>query len=154
VAALSSGGFSNRWARPKWQVDAVETYKKTATLPKNPFNATGRGFPDIAAQAVNFIIVQFSFPLPGVSGTSCASPTAAGIFGLLNDERYSAGKSPMGFLNPFIYQNADAFNDITKGANGGCNLNPGFPAAKGWDAATGNGTPNYAALKTAVGKLA
>ena len=80
---LGSGGFSNRWARPTWQKDAVETYKKTTKLPSNPFNATGRGFPDISA-AIDFVVVMLGIPF-GVSGTSCASPTATGIFGLLND---------------------------------------------------------------------
>jgi tripeptidyl-peptidase-1 len=153
VAGLSSGGFSNRWKRPKWQTNATATYLKTAAkLPDSThFNNTGRGFPDIAAQAVNFIIVQFGIPLPGVSGTSCASPTAAGIFGLLNDDRAAAGKSSLGFLNPFIYQNMDAFSDITSGVNNGCGFSTsGFPAAKGWDAATGVGTPRYDKLKTAV----
>ena len=107
---------------------------RTAKLPTNPFNATGRGFPDIAAQAIDFIVVMLGIPLPGVSGTSCASPTVSGIFGLLNDIRYAANKPPLGFLNPFIYQNSDAFNDIISGSNSGCNFNAGFPAAKGWDA--------------------
>ena len=157
VAGLSSGGFSNKWGRPAWQKDATAAYLNGGTkLPdKSHYNSTGRGFPDIAAQAVNFVIVSVGgIPLPGVSGTSCASPTAAGIFGLLNDIRGSAGKAPLGFLNPFIYQNAAAFNDITKGSNNGCGFSsPGFPAAKGWDAATGLGSPNFPALKAAVEKL-
>ena len=100
VAGLSSGGFSNRWDRPSWQKDAVSDYLTGGTkLPDGShFNSTGRGFPDIAAQAVKFVVVQFGIPLPGVSGTSCASPTAAGIFGLLNDQRAQAGKAPLDFL--------------------------------------------------------
>ena len=53
--------------------------------------------------------------------------------------------SPLGFLNPFIYQNYDALNDITSGQNVGCG-GEGFPAVKGWDAVTGYGTPDYAKL--------
>ena len=117
TAGLSSGGFSNRWDRPSYQKNAVNDYLSGSTkLPdKKHFNSTGRGFPDISAQAVNFVVVQFGIPLPGVSGTSCASPTAAGIFGLLNDQRAQANKPPLGFLNPFIYQNEKAFNDVTSG---------------------------------------
>lgn len=101
---------------------------------------------------MSFIVVQMGIPLPGVSGTSCASPTAAGVFGLLNDVRKQAGKKPLGFLNPFIYQNAAAFNDITRGGNTGCPSTAlqGFPAVAGWDAVTGMGTPNYQALKSAA----
>jgi hypothetical protein len=44
--------------------------------------------PDISAQATNFCVTPFGC---GVAGTSCASPTAAGIFALLNDLRLAAG---------------------------------------------------------------
>ena len=117
------------------------------------YNATGRGFPDISAQAMSFVIVTNKVPLPGVSGTSCASPTAAGVFGLLNDARLAAGKTTLGFLNPFIYASASAFNDCTSGSNLGCLGVGGFPAVAGWDAVTGVGTPNFEKLKEAALKL-
>ena len=88
--------------------------------------------------------------MPGVSGTSCASPTASGIFGLINDARAQAGKSALGFLNPFIYANAAAFNDVTSGASNGCGFSAGWPASSGWDAATGFGSPNYEKLSQAA----
>jgi len=70
---------------------------------------------------------------------------------LLNDRLIAAGKSPLGFLNPFLYSTgASALNDITTGDNPGCNTN-GFPADTGWDPVTGLGTPNFPALFTAVG---
>ena len=47
------------------------------------------------------------------------------------------------------YKNAQALNDVTLGDNRGEGKN-GFPAAAGWDAATGLGTPNYAALAKAA----
>jgi len=151
---LSSGGFSNRWSMPAWQEGAVSHYLSSASgLPdaKVGYNTSSRAYPDIAAQATNFCVTPFGC---GIAGTSCASPTAAGVFALLNDVRLSAGKPPLGFLNPFVYQNVDAFNDITKGeSSGGCNLGPGWPTAKGWDAVTGVGTPNFEKLKAAVLKL-
>ena len=157
AVGLSSGGFSNRWARPSWQKEAVAEYKKTAAkqLPDaGKYNATGRGFPDISAQAVNFIVVDDLVPLPGVAGTSCASPTASGVITLLNELRLANNKPALGFLNPFIYQNMDAWNDIVAGSNGGCGINDqGFPAVKGWDAVTGAGTPNYPKLAKAVQSL-
>jgi len=52
---------------------------------------------------------------------------------LLNDRLIGAGKSVLGFLNPFLYSTgASALNDITTGSNPGCNTN-GFPVAAGWD---------------------
>merc|ERR1712039_956740 len=133
---LSSGGFSNYWPMPEYQKDAVAKYLKQQGLPPNSrgYNTSGRAYPDISAQATNFIVVA-GLPIPGVAGTSCASPTAAGIFSLLNDLRLQNGKPTLGFLNPFIYENMAAFNDITKGSNSGGACGKGWPAKVGWDAA-------------------
>jgi len=151
---LSSGGFSNYWPMPDWQKDAVAAYLKQEGLPGKSahYNTSGRAYPDVSAQATNFYVIA-GLPEPGVSGTSCASPTAAGLFSLLNDVRVQAGKPWLGFLNPFIYQNAAAFHDITTGSSDGCDFNDGWPAKKGWDAVTGVGTPNYAALAKIVDAL-
>merc|ERR1711881_195115 len=148
AVGLSSGGFSNYWEMPDWQKDAVAQYLTQSGLPEQSqrqYNTSGRAYPDIAAQAMNFIVVDHGIPLPGVAGTSCASPAASGIFALLNDVRMQAGQSSLGFLNPFIYENAAAFNDITQGSNDGCN-GDGWPAKAGWDAVTGVGTPDYQKL--------
>merc|ERR1712039_1132109 len=112
--------------------DAVAQYLTKSGLPSKEkgYNVSGRAYPDISAQATLFMVVNPA-PLPGVSGTSCASPTAAGVFSLLNDLRLQQGKSTLGFLNPFIYENAAAFNDITGGGGSG------WPPKKGWDAVTG-----------------
>ena len=42
------------------------------------------------------------------------------------------------------------FNDVSLGANDGGRKGQGFPATKGWDAATGWGTPNYAEMVKAL----
>ena len=61
-----------------------------------------------------------------ISGTSASTPTFAAIVALLNDVRITAGKGPLGFLNPLIYSlNGDGFNDITSGNAPGCGT-PGF----------------------------
>ena len=156
AVGLSSGGFSNRYGTPSWQSDAIKTYLGGPNVPnRSLFNASGRGFPDIAAQAVDFTVVSDLIPMPGVAGTSCASPTAAGVIGLLNDLRLQAGKPTLGFLNPWLYQTAAALNDITSGASGGgCGeMSPGYPAVVGWDPVTGLGTPDYAKLAKAVEAL-
>lgn len=144
AAGLSSGGFSNRWPQPSWQTIAVNGFLMTSTkLPAaNLFNVSGRAFPDIAAQATNFAVVNNGVTYPGVAGTSCSSPTAGGIIGLLNDARFAAGKTPLGFLNPLLYEVGSAFTDITAGTNPGCGT-VGFTAQAGWDPVTGFGTPNF-----------
>jgi kumamolisin len=51
-----------------------------------------------------------------------------------------------GYLNPLLYAAGPAatFHDITVGGNGG------YQAGAGWDACTGLGTPDGAALLTAL----
>lgn len=142
------------WPQPAYQKKAVSAYlSSSAKLPPKSrgFNTSGRAYPDISAQATNFCVTPFGC---GVAGTSCATPTAAGVFGLLNDLRLQMGKPSLGFLNPLIYENAAAFNDITTGSDSGCGLfGNGWPATKGWDAVTGVGTPNYAKLAAVVAAL-
>jgi tripeptidyl-peptidase-1 len=159
----SGGGFSDTFGIPDFQKEAVAAYKASpdANLPsQNLWNNTGRGYPDIAAlgglKAPYCVYTQGGFQ--GVSGTSASCPVAAGVFALLNGLRAAQNKSPMGFLNPFIYQNPGAFNDVTSGVNTGCDnknkyqgaICQGFKAIKGWDAATGWGTPDYDALSKLV----
>merc|ERR1719482_1670735 len=85
-----------------------------------------------------------------VAGTSASCPVVAGIFALLNGLRASKGQRPLGFLNPFIYQNPHAFQDVTSGKNTGGLQQYGFKAINGWDAATGMGTPDFEALSKVV----
>ncbi|KAL6306869.1 family S53 protease [Sparassis latifolia] len=152
AASFSSGGFSNYFAIPSFQQGVVDSYiSGLGSTYSGLYNASGRGFPDVSAQGVNFeIIVDGSEE--GVDGTSCSSPTFTSIIALLNDQLIAAGKSPLGFLNPFLYSSTgtSALNDITSGTNPGCSTN-GFSAGTGWDPVTGLGTPDFAKLLTAVG---
>eukprot|EP01038_Epipyxis_sp_PR26KG_P009117 gene9117-12298_t len=151
AAGLSSGGFSNRWAQPSWQANAVSTYFKTASkLPSSAlYNSSGRGFPDVSAQGTGYVVLNNGVIYGSVAGTSCSSPVFGGIIALVNDARIKSGKSPLGFLNPFIYSNADLFTDVTSGNNPGCGTT-GFYASAGWDPVTGFGTPNYNKLVAAA----
>merc|ERR1719174_102954 len=144
------GGFSDTFPIPDYQKDAVAAYKssKDANMPPQAYwNNTGRGYPDLAAlggtKTPYCVATGGSFT--GVAGTSAACPVAAGVFAKLNGLRLAAGKSALGFLNPFIYKNPSGFQDVTHGINK-ASRNYGFTAVKGWDAATGWGTPDYEAL--------
>lgn len=147
------GGFSNVFSTPDYQKQVVQNYLNTAgRIPsKSYFNPSGRAYPDVSAFAVNFEIVVMGIPLP-VAGTSCAAPTTAGIISLLNDVRLKNGKKTLGFLNPLLYQTLQGagFFDITQGSNHGKLTCKGFPATKGWDAASGWGSPNFGVLKNLV----
>jgi len=154
TASFSSGGFSDRWARPSWQDAAIKGYfaSSPSGLPgKSHYNQTGAGIPDVAAQGENFQVFDGGFAQP-VAGTSCSSPTFTGIVSLLNEARLVAGKSTLGYLNQVIYKQwgpQGLFNDVTKGDNPGCGTR-GFPATKGWDPVTGFGSPDYAKLVKAA----
>jgi len=150
------GGFSNTFGIPDYQADVVAAYKEASkaagNLPDQKlWNNTGRGYPDIAALGgqVNPYCIVSGGRFAGVAGTSAACPVAAATFALVNDALLTAGKPPLGFLNPFIYQNGAAFNDVTSGSNPGAGK-IGFSALKGWDPATGFGTPNVQKMKAAA----
>jgi len=159
------GGFSDEFAAPDYQKDIVSAYLQKLDAagespPADAFNAAGRGYPDIAALAgtQNPYCVAADSGFVGVGGTSASCPTTAGLFARINSERSAQGKPAMGFLNPFIYQNPDVFNDVTQGSVTGATGVKGFAALTGWDAATGMGTPNYqkmlaAALKASEGAV-
>ncbi|KAJ7892529.1 peptidase S8/S53 domain-containing protein [Mycena olivaceomarginata] len=155
-SSFSSGGFSNYFPIPDYQAKDVAAYLaflySLGTIPESGrFNRSGRGFPDVSAQGENFGIVFDNQP-GTVAGTSCSTPTFSSVIALLNDELVAAGKSTLGFLNPFLYSAAGraALNDVSFGDNPGC-ATDGFFGHAGWDAVTGLGTPNYPALRTAVG---
>jgi len=144
------GGFSDTFGIPDYQKQAVAGYLASSDAnfpPQNLWNRTGRGYPDVAALGgqKNPYCVATGGRFGGVAGTSASCPVVAGVFARLNGLRLAAGKPPMGFLNPFIYQNPSGFQDVTSGTNG-ATRKYGFTAVKGWDAATGMGTPDYAAL--------
>ncbi|CRG89954.1 Aorsin [Talaromyces islandicus] len=140
----SGGGFSNYFAQPSYQADAVNGYLKNNTkLPKaGSFNRTGRAFPDVSANGLNITVVT-NGEWESQAGTSASAPIFASIITRLNGERILAGKKPVGFLNPTLYSHPEMFNDIVEGENWGCNAETAFTAQAGWDPVTGLGTPKY-----------
>ncbi|KAJ7838171.1 family S53 protease [Mycena olivaceomarginata] len=149
-APYSSGGFSNYFPQQSWQADAVNAYiTSIGTQYDGLYNKSGRAYPDISAAGNSCFIVEQGFTTE-VSGTSCSSPIFASVIGLLNDELLNAGKPVLGYLNPWLYANPGAFNEVTTGNNPGC-FTEGFSASTGWDPVTGLGTPNYVAMRTAAG---
>ncbi|KAH8982165.1 subtilisin-like protein [Lactarius hatsudake] len=143
AASFSGGGFSDHFPRPEYQQVAVPTYwERLGSKYAGMYNPAGRGIPDIAAQARRIYIVRNNKGYV-TSGTSCAAPVVAGIISLLNDHLLSVGRSPLGFLNPWLYGvGLPGINDIISGSNPGCGTD-GFSAAVGWDPVTGLGTPDF-----------
>ena len=146
----SGGGFSFDYAVPSYQVSAANAFLQGSTKlpPSLSYNASGRGTPDVSALGDNFYIITGG-TWEQVSGTSCSTPTFAGMITLLNNVRLEANKT-LGFINPLIYQNPQVFNDITKGNNDVNNDGYGWYARPGWDPVTGLGTPNWGKMADLV----
>jgi tripeptidyl-peptidase-1 len=157
---FSSGGFSEVWSRPAYQDAAVKAYlAKLGDQWNGLYNPSGRGFPDVAAQAAGFRVVDKGTQT-SVGGTSASAPVFASIVGMLNNKRIAGGKPTLGFLNPWIYsQGYKGLNDIVKGGSTGCTgrsiysglKTPFVPyaswnATDGWDPVTGYGTPDFELL--------
>jgi kumamolisin len=133
----TGGGVSNVFALPTWQANAG--------VPAPSGSSGGRGVPDVAGDASPEtgyqILVDGEQAVVG--GTSAVAPLWAGLIALLNQQ---LGKN-VGYLNPQLYSLGESvFFDVTSGSNGDFNAGPG------WDACTGLGSPNGAALLSALQK--
>jgi kumamolisin len=124
----------------------VPSYQTGVTMPDNvDTGSPGRGVPDVAGDADPQ--TGYSIYVDGnqesVGGTSAVAPLWAGLIALINE---SLGQ-PVGFVQPRLYQASAAtgFHDITQGNNGA------YTAGPGWDPCTGLGSPDGAALLTALG---
>ncbi|KAK2759585.1 vesicle formation at the endoplasmic reticulum [Emmonsiellopsis sp. PD_33] len=164
AVSFSGGGFSDRYARPSYQDDAVTLYlEQLGDRWEGLYNPKGRGFPDIAAQSGDFHVVDHG-EVTKASGTSASAPVWAAIIANLNSIRLDAGKPVLGFLNPFLYSLQGAgLKDIVDGGSEGCTgINrvtklptPIVPyaswnATPGWDPVTGLGTPDFEVLRKLV----
>jgi len=152
----SGGGFSYDYDMPSYQSSAVNSYlAKSPLIGSLKYAKNGRASPDVSLLGEQFTVVEGSDQTILVGGTSASTPSWGAIISLLNEECLSAsgGSKTLGFVNPLFYQNADAFNDVTKGSNAvGENAASGWSCTAGWDAATGLGTPKFATLQTVVRK--
>lgn len=100
AVSFSSGGFSNYWPIPWWQQDAVDLYqRKIGDKNAGYYNAFGRGFPDVAAQAYGYVIVDKGHTQL-VMGTSASAPVFNAIIALLNSQLIESGRPTLGLLNP------------------------------------------------------
>jgi kumamolisin len=125
----------------------VPSYQANAGVPTSTSGGkTGRGVPDVAGNAdpVTGYLVVVDGQREPIGGTSAVAPLWAGLIARLAQ---ATGKR-FGLLQPMLYAGvapgvaAPGFNDIVKGDNGA------YKAGPGWDACTGLGSPNGAALLT------
>jgi kumamolisin len=142
--SATGGGVSDVFALPSWQTNAN-------VPPSANDQHSGRGVPDIAGDAdpnTGYRVYADGSNIV-VGGTSAVAPLWAALIALINQQR----KQSLGYLNPVLYQHASlfmenaAFHDVTDGDNGA------YQAAPGWDACTGFGSPNGAALLKTLQQL-
>jgi kumamolisin len=131
----TGGGISPTFPVPAYQTGFVAKLTAGGTQ-----SLTGRGVPDIAANAdpnTGYAIVVDGQSTV-VGGTSAVAPLWAGLIARLNA---LAGKN-QGLINPQL--SGEVTNDVTEGNNGT------FAAAPGWDACTGWGSPVGVALQSVL----
>ena len=135
----SGGGISQLFDVPSYQ----QSVKLPPTIDPDAKKKKGRGVPDIAMSAVNYFVRVDS--AEGASGgTSAVAPLMAALVARLNQ----AKRKNVGFLNPFLYENASkgVVHDVQHGTNAIKRTIAGYEATKGWDPCTGLGTPDGAAI--------
>ena len=147
------GGVSQLWSLP--------AYQNTVHVPAtSPCGATGgcRQVPDVAASADPYhgysvyCSIRSACGTGGwmvFGGTSGAAPLWAAATSLLNEKCGPSHR--VGFANPALYSAAGALHDVTSGNNDALGVNGGtYAASAGYDLATGLGTPDVAALASAL----
>jgi kumamolisin len=130
----TGGGVSTLFALPTWQTNSK--------VPAPTASSGGRGVPDVAGDAdpATGYTVRVDGETSTIGGTSAVAPLWAGLIALAN----AASGQDAGFVNPTLYGDPKAFRDVTSGNNGAFNAGPG------WDACTGLGSPNGAAVIAAL----
>jgi len=131
------GGVSKVFTVPQWQ-EGLRATKTTGVATA----LSMRGVPDVSGDADPE--TGYNVRVDGTDtvfgGTSAVAPLWAGLIARINQANAAAGGGPVGFINPALYGKPSVLNDVTKGNNGD------FEATAGWDAASGLGSPNGAAI--------
>ena len=138
--SATGGGISAHFPVPDYQKNL-----RLPTAAKAKVTRPGRGLPDVAGNAdpASGYEVRVDGQDLVIGGTSAVAPLWAGLVALFNQKL----AKPAGFLHPLLYGSlADKglLHDIVSGTNGA------YAARTGWDACTGWGSPNGAALLGAL----
>jgi kumamolisin len=140
----TGGGASGYFARPSWQrAPGLVAQANLYGVPNR------RLLPDVSADADPASGMTIAFPGSGGSpswgrggGTSQAAPIWAAIAALIDQYLVQNHHQKIGWMNPALYSLAQTpqpyppFHDVSVGSN------LAFAAGKGYDMATGLGTPD------------
>ena len=175
---VGGGGVSRMWWMPSWQAGAVRGHASGARCGA-PQGTGCREVPDVSALAAigtrgtrGYVIYGTAGAFKGkgwltVGGTSLATPLWAALTALADQQ--AAGRR-LGLLSPSLYRIARAdpraFSDVVTGDNdylarygrhahrtcrsGARRRQPCYPAGRGYDMATGLGSPQAGYLVSAL----
>ncbi|HEX2817969.1 MAG TPA: S53 family peptidase [Phenylobacterium sp.] len=131
------GGVSVAFEAPSWQNGLKVKPKGGLASP-----LAKRGVPDVAADAdpESGYEIRVDGQTAVIGGTSAVAPLWAGLVAIVN----AASGKRAGLINPLLYAAPAALRDVTMGDNGM------YEADEGWDACTGLGSPNGAAVAAAL----
>ncbi|KAH8046939.1 serine-type peptidase [Aureococcus anophagefferens] len=117
------------------QSDTYFANLNAAEKPYEGFAEQGRGYPDLSLRAGYEVVIGGLLYI--VCGTSCSSPSVAGMVGRINADRLAEGKPPVGF-NPTLYRAPAVAADPGCGPSDGRWLN----ATGAWRVVRGPATPS------------
>ncbi len=142
----TGGGISDVFPVPAWQSHL------SLPVSANAGGSPGRGVPDVAGDAdpASGYRVRVDGQTLVFGGTSAVAPLWAGLIALVNQKR---GKA-VGYVNPWLYAhyNSGILREVVQGNNKVGAAQVGYACGPGWNACTGLGTPDGAALLAAVVK--
>ncbi|WP_304723156.1 protease pro-enzyme activation domain-containing protein [Conexibacter sp. CPCC 206217] len=152
VASLNGaggGGQSENWPMPAYQSGPGVIGPFTNGTACDFVYVNCRQVPDLSAlgDPDTGYVIAYNGGVMTVGGTSAATPLWASMTALTTQSpQCQARGGRVGLLNPALYQlagsTASPFNDVTVGDNDYLGTNNGlFPAAPGYDMASGLGTP-------------
>lgn len=158
------GGISRLWTQPAWMPASADTLS-SRTQCSAPSGQVCRTVPDVTAFADEYtgITVYIDGTWTTIGGTSSSSPFWAAMLAEINAsstcQSSASTQRGVGFASPLLYQvasnpvdYASGFNDVTLGNNDIFNTTGGnFRALRGYDLASGLGSPELTAAPHVVG---
>jgi subtilase family serine protease len=156
-SGAGTGGISADWTMPSYQTGPGVVSKLSSGVPCGaPSGTDCRELPDVSASAdpVHGYVIVFQGQWTSVGGTSAATPLWAALIALVDVQ--SGKLKSVGFINPALYKlvagGKKVVNDITTGNDDYTTTGDGlYPTTKGYDMATGLGSPIAATLATDLG---
>jgi len=158
------GGISAVWPQPAWQrystvlgMDTASVIAKAKAVSGSHFCDTSgvttpcREVPDVSANADEYtgVTIDYDGSWGTIGGTSSSTPLWAAMLADIDSTPACHSAGGVGFANPSLYALASvrdeyraSFNDVTTADNDQFGAAEGlYQAAKGYDMATGLGTP-------------